>query len=121
MNRLRPTSATAGGVVTDYLGIGLQVARTRTHSPKRKRAYPGFRIRMAEFYVEQIHAVVECMGDGVSQFVYHAILTAMHEAASKIGMGPAYIARLSKRERAEIRRKYRLAKVVNRVLKTERN
>ncbi len=121
MNRLRPISPSGGGVVADYLGAGLALERAQKHSPKRKRSYPGFRIRMMDFYVEQIRAVVECTGEGVSQFIYHALLAAMNKTASQIGMCPSDIARLSKHGRAEIRRKYRLAATANRVLMPERN
>jgi hypothetical protein len=121
MNRFPRTSATSGGVVTDYVGTSVQHGRARKIRPKRKRGYPGFRIRMMDCYVEQIRAAVECTGVGVSQFVYHALLTALGETAAKIGMAPCDIARLRKRARAEIRRQYRLARIVNMVLEPERN
>ena len=121
MNRFPKTSATAGGVVTDYVGASPQVDRAQKVRPQRKRRYPGFRIRMSHHYVEEIRAVVECTGVGMSQFVYNALWVALHKTAAKIGMAPCDIVRLSKRTRAEIRRKYRLAMIVNQVLKPERN
>jgi hypothetical protein len=121
MNRLLQSSASAGGVITDYVGTSLQGSASRKRSRKRNHGYPGFRIRMMASSVEEIRAVVECTGIGLSQFVYYALLRARDETAAKIGMAPHDIARLSKRARAEIRRKYRLAMIVNMMFEPERN
>jgi hypothetical protein len=121
MSRFCPTPATAGGVVTGYLGTGLRLHRTRKSSPKRKRGYPGFRIRMLEFYVDEILAVCECMGTTARDFVYCSLLAALRAAALEIGMDPHHIARLNKRQRAAICHKYCLAADAIRTLKLERN
>ena len=106
MNRLHPASAAAGGVVTGYLGTGLRVGRRRKGSPRRKRAYPGFKIRMMSFRVDQILATAECMGTTVRDFVSSALLDELNACAREIGMSPRDIAKLSKRERREICHKY---------------
>jgi hypothetical protein len=121
MNRLFQSSASTNGVVTDYVGTRLQDSPPRKRQHKRKRGYPGFRIRMMDFYVEEIRAVVKCIGWDISHFVSFALHKACNEAATEIGLEPRDIARLSKRERAEIRRKYCLAQSVIRCLEPAHN
>jgi hypothetical protein len=103
------TGAAKCEVVMDYLGAGLQLPRPRKNRRKRKRDYPGFRIRMMDWYVDQILAVSECLGCGVSQFLYSALLSAIAKEAKNIGMPANELLKLSKGQRLEIRRKYRLA------------
>ena len=105
------SSATVGGVVTSYLD-GIRVGHIRNGSPpRRKRAYPGFKIRMMSFRVDQILARAECMGTTVRDFVSSALLDELDACAREIGMSPRDIAKLSKRERRKICHKYCL--VVN--------
>jgi hypothetical protein len=121
MNRSHRTSAAAGGVVIGYRGTGLAVDSGRNSIAKRKGGYPGFRIRMASFYVESVHAIVKCIGWDVQHFVSQAILSAVHEAAREIGVDPPDIAKLSDRQRAEICRKYRSVAGVTRKIYPDLN
>lgn len=94
------------GVVTDYVGAGLPVQRKPKIRPKRKRQYPGFRIRMLDFYCDEVRAVCECLGVNVREFIYEALLEAKDAYAREIGLPPREIARLDKRQRAAIRHRY---------------
>jgi hypothetical protein len=93
----------------DYLGADIQFPYARKNRRKRKRDYPGFRIRMDALDVGRILAVAECLGCGVSQFLSRALMSAVDEVAKNIGMTASDLVKLSKRQRLEIRRKYRLA------------
>jgi hypothetical protein len=76
---------------------------------------------MMDSYVEQIRAVAQCAGWNLSQFLYHALFKAKESVAREIGMPPEDIAKLSKRERADISRKYRAAMSVIRIWPADRN
>ena len=95
------------GVPTDYVGAGLPNPRKRKRPvARRKRAYPGFRVRMMDFYCDEIRAVCECVGVNVRELIYETLLNAREAFAREIGMHPRDIAKLDRRQRAAIRRRY---------------
>jgi hypothetical protein len=61
---------------------------------------------MLDFYVEEIRAAAQCTGLPIQTFVYLALLSARAEVAKQIGIPPAEMAKLSKRQRSDICRKY---------------
>ncbi len=81
----------------------------RKHSRKRKDGFPGFRIRMKDYSRDEVKAAAECTGWDTYRFCYQAIEQAVRYAERELGIRASQMAKLSKRQRAELANNVRLA------------
>jgi hypothetical protein len=77
-----------------------------TRKPGRKRPFPGIKVRMMDWYVEDLRACAEAIGWRFDAFLYHALLQAKWETERLFGMSHGELVTLSKGDRAKLASHY---------------
>ncbi len=81
--------------------------KTATRKPGRKRPFPGIKVRMMDFYVQELRACAEATGWRFDVFLYMALLEAKLKTECIFGMSHGGLAELSKSDRARLASHYR--------------
>jgi hypothetical protein len=89
--------------ITDLKPVRRRIA-TRRHG--RKRPFPGIKVRMMDFYVQELRACAEAIGWRFDAFLYQALLQAKQETERLFGMSYGGLVTLSKADRAKLASHY---------------
>ena len=92
------------------IGYAMPVAVSKQpgkRAARRAGAFHGFKIRLLDFYRDEICAAAECAGGSPQDFCYQALLEAARDVAAQFGMTPDSLAKLSQPARAELATKRR--------------
>ena len=86
----------------------LRTVRRKTASRRhgRKRPFPGVKIRMMDFYVQELRACAEAIGWRFDTFLYQALLQVKRETERLFGMSYGGLVTLSKGDRAKLASHY---------------
>ena len=77
-----------------------------TRKPGCKRPFPGIKVRMMDFYVEDLRACAEAIGWRFDAFLYQALLEAKWKTERLFGMSHGELVTLSKGDRAKLASRY---------------
>ena len=80
--------------------------RIVTRKPGRKRPFPGVKVRMMDFFVQEIRACAQAIGWRFDTFLYHALLQAKWETERLFGLSNGGLVTLSKADRAKLASHY---------------
>ena len=89
--------------ITDLKPVRRRIA-TRRHG--RKRPFPGVKVRMMDFFVEELHACAQAIGWRFDAFLYQALLQAKRETERLFGMSNGGLVTLSRADRAKLASHY---------------
>ena len=89
--------------ITDLKPVRRRSA-TRRHG--RKRPFPGVKVRMMDFFVEELHACAQAIGWRFDAFLHHALLQAKRETERLFGMSNGGLVTLSRADRAKLASHY---------------
>jgi hypothetical protein len=86
----------------------LRQVRSRSGPSRRgrKRKFPGVKVRMMDFYVQELRACAEALGWRFDAFLYQALLQVKQETERLFGMSSGGLATLSKGDRARLASHY---------------
>ena len=80
--------------------------RIVTRKPGRKRPFPGVKVRIMDFYVQELRACAEALGWRFDAFLRHALLQVKQETERLFGMSNGGLVTLSKADRAKLASHY---------------
>ena len=80
--------------------------KTAARKPGRNRPFPGIKVRMMDFYVEDLRACAEAIGWRFDAFLYQALLEAKWKTERLFGMSHGELVTLSKGDRAKLASRY---------------
>ena len=85
--------------ITDLKPVRRRIA-TRRHG--RKRPFPGVKVRMMDFFVEELRACAQAIGWRFDAFLYQALLQAKRETERLFGMSNGGLVMLGKADKAKL-------------------
>jgi hypothetical protein len=106
MNR-RPIAVLAEPAVGYAVPVAVSSVRSGKRPARRAGAFPGFKVRMLDFYRDEIRAAAKCIGANTQAFCYQALREAAHEVAARFGVTPDCLVKLSRSARSELAAKQR--------------
>jgi hypothetical protein len=108
MNRKSPVKDLGPVLAYPFQITDLRPVRRRntTRRHGRKRPFPGVKVRIADFYVQELRACAEAIGWRFDAFLYDALLEAKWKTERLFGVSHGGLVILSKADRARLSSHY---------------
>ena len=106
MKRKSPVKHVGPVLAYPFQITDLRPVRRRSAKRGRKRRFPGVKVRMMGFYVQELRACAEAIGWRFDAFLYDALLEAKWKTERLFGMSIGGLVTLSKCDRAKLASHY---------------